>query len=55
MQNVEDMHILGVTFNNTVKYNDYVSTRIQKAKRSMFAISNISMSYPGLNRKSKVH
>jgi len=49
------MNILGVTFNNNVKYNDYVSTRIQKAKRSMFAINNIGMSYPGLNTKSKVH
>jgi len=55
IQNVEDMDILSVTFNNNVKYNDYVSTRIQKAKRSMFSISNIGMSYPGLNTKSKVH
>ena len=38
---VEDKDILGITSNNNVKYNDYVSTRIQKAKRSMFSISNI--------------
>ena len=55
IQNVENMDILGVTFNNNVRYDDYVSTRIQKAKRSMFSISNIGMSYPGLNTKSKVH
>jgi len=55
IQNVEDMDILCVTFNNNVKYNDYVSTRIKKAKRSMFSISNIGTSYPGLNTKSKVH
>jgi len=47
--------ILGVTFNNNVKYNNYISSRIQKVKRSMFSISNIGMSYPGLNTKSKVH
>jgi len=49
IQNVEDMDI---TFNNNYKYNDYVSTRIQKAKWSMFSISNIGMSYPSLNTKS---
>jgi len=49
------MDILGVTFNNNVKYNDYVNTRIQKAKRSMFSISNIGMSYPGLNTESNIH
>jgi len=53
-KNVEDMDILDVTFNNNVKYNDYVSTRIQKAKRSMFSISNIGISYPGLNTKSSL-
>jgi len=55
IQNLEDMDILGVTFNTNFKYNDYTSTRIQKAKRSMFSISNIGMSYPGLNAESKVH
>ena len=49
---MEDMDILSVTFNNNVKYNDYVSTRIQKAKRSMFSISNIGMSYSGLNNNN---
>jgi len=53
IQNVEDMAILGVTFNNNnIKYYDYVSTRIQKAKQSMFSISNIGMSCPSLNTKS---
>jgi len=49
------MDILGVTLNNNVKYKDYVNTRIQKAKRSMFSISNIGMSYPGLNTESNIH
>jgi len=53
IQNVEDMDILGVTFNNNVKYNDYISTRILKAKRNMFSISNIGMLYPGLNIKKQ--
>ena len=52
IQNVEEMAILGVTFNNNIKYYDYVSTRIQKAKQSMFSISNIGMSCPSLNTKS---
>jgi len=52
---IQNVDILGVTFNNNVKYNDYVITRIQKPKWSMFSISNIGMSYPGLNTKSKVH
>jgi len=33
IQNVEDMDITDVTFNNNnIKYNDYVSTRNQKVK-----------------------
>ena len=55
IETVTNLDILGVNFNYNVKYDDYVQTRIQKCKRSVYSLSNIGMSYPGLNTASKVH
>jgi hypothetical protein len=55
MDTVSSLDILGVTFNAFHKYDEYVNIRIQKCKRSMYALSNVGMSYPGLNSFSKTH
>ena len=52
---VSNLEILGVNFSSSGNYNDHVSSRMNKCKRSMFSLSNIGMSYPGLNTNSKVH
>ena len=44
-----------MNFSSSGNYNDHVSSRMNKCKRSMFSLSNIGMSYPGLNTNSKVH
>lgn len=55
IDNVSNMEILGVNFSRTVRFDEHVSTRIQKCKRSMYSLSNIGMCYPGLSTEGKVH
>jgi hypothetical protein len=53
LKTVTNLDILGITFNSQVKYNDHIEQRIQKCKRSMYALSNVGMCYPGLGAARK--
>ena len=53
MNTVTKLDVLGVTFSADGKYVDHVQTRIQKCRRSLYALSNVGMQYPGLNISSK--
>ena len=52
---VSNLDIVGVDFSSSGKYDDFINNRIQKCKRSMFALSSIGMSYPGLDTLNKVN
>ena len=49
MNTVTKLDVLGVTFSADGKYVDHVQTRMQKCRRSLYALSNVGMQYPGLN------
>ena len=55
LKTVSNIDILGVNFSSSGKYDDFINNRIQKCKRSMFALSGIGMSYPGLDTLNKVN
>ena len=38
-----------------MKYDIHINTRVQKCKRSMYALSNSGMRYPGLSSSTKSH
>ena len=55
LKTVSNIDILGVNFSSSGKYDDFINNRTQKCKRSMFALSGIGMSYPGLDTLNKVN
>ena len=55
MNTVNRLEILGVNFTSSVNYDAHIQTRVQKCKRSMFALSNVGMCYPGLSVASKTY
>ena len=55
IENVDQLEILGVTFGSDCSFSSHVENRVNKAKRSMFSLSSVGMSYPGLNTDSKVN
>ena len=55
LKTASNIDILGVNFSSSGKYDDFMNNRIQKCKRSMFALSGIGMSYPGLDTLNKAN
>ena len=55
MELVDNLDILGVNFTSNMKYDIHINTRVQKCKRSMYALSNSGMRYPGLSSSTKSH
>ena len=49
------IYLHGVNFTSNVKYDIHINTRVQKCKRSMYALSNCGMRYPGLSSSTKSH
>ena len=52
---VNNLDILGVTFNSDVTYNDHVAIRSSKCQKCMFRIQELGMTYPGLSTEVKSH
>ena len=55
MELVDNLDVLGVNFTSNMKYDIHINTRVQKCKRSMYALSNSGMRYPGLSSSTKSH
>ena len=49
----EEALVLGVTFNSTLSSNKHVKNRMRKCQQSMFAMTTMGLSYPGLNSDVK--
>ena len=55
IETVSNLDILCVNFNCNAKYDNNVQTRIQKCSRSVYSLSNVGMSYPGLHTTIKAN
>jgi hypothetical protein len=49
----EDIDVLGVSFDNKMKFQKHVSNRNQSCRKSIYRLTSLGMSYPGLNSKVK--
>ena len=49
----DDVVILGVTFSSTLSSNKHVKSRMRKCQQSIFKMTSMGLSYPGLNSDVK--
>ena len=51
----ETLDILGVSFSCTNSYCHHIEQRVTSARRAIFSISAVGMTYPGLSTEVKTH
>ena len=53
IDNVNEMEILGMVFNSAGTADDHVAKRIDKCRRSFYALNDVGMGYPGCSASIK--
>ena len=51
----EEVDILGVTFSSNRKNDGHIEKRTSACRRSIYGLSSVGMTYPGLNTRVKTH
>ena len=52
---VEEVDVLGITFSSDNKHTAHIEKRISSCRKSIFGLSSVGMSYPGLSSDIKAH